>query len=394
MAIIPFTNEELLEIIKSKNAGATWEEVVELVNEKYGNARTYESVRSAYRRNIMSVDEHLGEAVKTLQDIAKLRKDNTKKNKHNSAVIKYLNSAESVLEQIQEAIKTIKFEKVKLPSFKRDSSKKDMTLELLVSDVHYGKKTKTFNSKICRKRMKELTRTVIAEIRRNQRLYNVEELIIALIGDLIENATMHELESMRSSEFSNARQVQLAIESLFQDLILPIANIGIKIRIPCVTGNHDRDGHDQTMINQGEENLSWIIYNTLELLSKAHGLKNVTFVITDGSFLIERIYGNNVLYEHGHNMKMGSINRKTMENFMNMRASQTKKVIDFFRCGHWHEPTSFGRGRIMINGSVQGTDSYSELLGFSSDPVQILNFYIDSDQRPTCFYKSFPILLS
>ena len=65
-----------------------------------------------------------------------------------------------------------------------------------------------------------------------------------MIGDVIENADFHGQESEKGCEFSTSRQVQEAINSMFYDLVLPIAMTGIEIYVPCVRGNHDRIGHN------------------------------------------------------------------------------------------------------------------------------------------------------
>src|SRR5690606_42018520 len=66
--------------------------------------------------------------------------------------------------------------------------------------------TVTFNLEILKKRLKEVTDVTLKEIARDQAHYNVERLIIALLGDIIESYTMHNLESARGCEFGNSRQ--------------------------------------------------------------------------------------------------------------------------------------------------------------------------------------------
>jgi hypothetical protein len=82
-----------------------------------------------------------------------------------------------------------------------------------------------------------------------------------------------------------------------------------------------------------------------------------------------------------------------MNNALSRRQSQINKIIDFFRIGHWHEVTQHGQGRAMVNGSVPGQDSYADSKGYNSEAVQILNYYVETKNRPTCFFRSFPIYL-
>lgn len=295
------------------------------------------------------------------------------------------------LEAVAAAIKNLKLEGIKIPKFVADKKKRNMTMEAMLSDIHYGKKSKTFNLEICRKRMNNFTEIFLREVEDNKKLFNVEKVILALLGDIIESFTMHGIESALSSEFGNSKQVQSSIESLFKDVILPIAQTGIPIEVPCVTGNHDRTEHGRTFNDPGLNNLTWIIYNSLKLLCEASGLKNVKFHIPTESYIVLPIYDNHCLYEHGDNTKAPT--KVAFEALMTARSKQVGKVLDFGRFGHWHEYACYDRGRIIVNESVCGQDSYAQVLGYNSTAGQTINYYIETEDRPNCFFKSFPVYL-
>lgn len=298
---------------------------------------------------------------------------------------------EAVLTTIKNAISNVKIPKFKVKKFKAHK-KNNMTMELMISDVHYGKKTETFDLQVCKVRMRELTTVFLKELAVAQKDFNVHRIIVGLLGDIIESYTMHGIESSMSSEFPNSVQVKEAIESLFYDVILPIAQTGIKIEIPAVTGNHDRSETRSTMHNPGETNLSWIIYNALDLLIKQSKLKNVTMYIPKDSYVLLEIYNNSVLYEHLDNVK--SPTEDSFEKLIQKRSTQLGVVIDFLRGGHWHKYLCFGRGRIIVNEPVCGQDSFAKVLGYDTQSGQTINFYVESDKRPSCFYKSFPVYLT
>lgn len=327
------------------------------------------------------------------KDIVEIKKiSNTKKyiSKLEAQLVEKRLTEETILGAISDGVSKIQLPKLKVKKFKA-SKKRNMTVELMISDVHYGKSSDTFNLVVCRKRMKELTEVFLREIVDAQKQHNVHHLIIALLGDIIESYTMHGVESSLSSEFSNPVQVKEAIESLFFDVILPIAKLGIPVTIPAVTGNHDRAEHNRTMQNPGENNLTWIIYNSIAMLIKQSGLTHVNMIIPKDSFVLLDIYNNVALYEHTDNVKAAT--EVAFENHIQKRSTQTGKVIDFLRGGHWHKYLCYGRGRIIINESVPGQDSYARVLGYDSHAGQTINYYIETDERPTCFYKSFPVYL-
>lgn len=295
------------------------------------------------------------------------------------------------LAAIKDSIKDIKIEKILIPKTPKSNGKIKMTIEAMLSDIHYGRKTKTFNLEVCRRRMKQFTSILLQEIEDNKKLYDVEKLILALLGDIIESYTMHGIESTLSCEFGNARQMQAAIESLFKDVLLPVAMTGLPIEVPCVTGNHDRTEHTRTFNDPGLNNLTWVIYNALKDLCEASGLKNIKFHIPIDSYVVLPIYGNHCLYEHGDNSK--AFTKVAFESLMNNRSKQIGKVLDFARFGHYHEYVCWDRGRIIVNESVGGQDSYANVLGHNSTAGQTINYYIESPDRFNCFFKSFPVWL-
>lgn len=382
-----YTKEQISFLCEARERGLSWKDVCLLFNKTFDASASETALRKKYSR--FKLDPDYVTKIATTSEKRKLRlKEN---NEVNATLLKHILVKDSLLEEIKKVVSKLKPLSLQKIKHKKSPEKKDMTLELLLSDIHYGKKTSTFNLKVCRARLQDLISTVIKEIDRNKKNYNVEKVIVALLGDIIESFSMHELESAAGCEFGDSFQVQAAIESLLKDVILPLSTLGIPLVLPCVTGNHDRVNPNRTMNDPGKNNVTWIIYNTLKLLCETLNLKHVEFIIPESPFALLKIYNNTVLYEHGDNTK--NMNRSTLENFMNNRASQLREVIHFMRLGHYHEPTVLGRGKIIVNGSVPGQDSYSMIMGFRAEPVQILNYYINTDERPTCFYKSFPIYL-
>jgi hypothetical protein len=298
---------------------------------------------------------------------------------------------EQLTKMVAESLRGLAIEKVKVPKLSPNKGEK-MTMEAMISDVHYGKKTDVFNLEVCRNRIREFTKVFLEEMgRKKKEGYNVEKVIVALIGDLIESYTMHGLESAAGCEFGNSQQVQSAITSLYYDLIRPIAETGVEVFVPCVSGNHDRSETNRTMQEPGLNNLTWIIYNSLEEYCKIAGLKNVTFQIARGSYLIGKVYENNILWEHGDNANANT--KRGFEALMEQRARQNNVTLHFGRFGHYHEYLCCDRGRIIVNESVCGQDSYAHVKGFNTSAGQTINYYVKTDSRPTCFYYSFAVYL-
>lgn len=340
-----------------------------------------------YKNSFNKEDYH----IKKLKDLARTKKTNSYTAKENRTILQAWNDWDDILESVKSASKNVNKIKSKKKKITKSKKKMGMTKELLLSDIHFGKLTKTFNLEILKKRLEEVVSATISEINRDSKEYNIDEIVVAFLGDIIENYSMHVLESAKGCEFGNARQVYEALTVLFKQVIVPLSELGIPMRVVGVTGNHDRDGSQRTMHDPGEENFTYIIYNGLKDFSEAAGLKNIKFIVPIEPWAIVDIYGNNVLYEHYDNCK--SPDRKGLEGHMTKRAHQLGVLLDYMRGGHFHEPTSFKNGRIQINGCLTGNDSFASVLGFNGEASQTLNSFVNSKNRKYKMYRSFNILL-
>lgn len=337
---------------------------------------------------------HFPETEKALTEIKLQSEVKSYVRKLEKQVVEFQLFEKRVTEDVVRAISSLQIKKVEIPKAHISRHKPAMTLELMLSDIHYGKLTggdNPFNLSICRARIRHVVEVLLREIEQHRQHFNVERLILAVIGDIIESYTMHGLESSIGCEFNNPKQVDEAIESLWFDVLVPLSKTGLKIDFVGVTGNHDRTETKRTMNKPGVNQLTWIIYRGLERLAKTAGMKNVTFHIPEECFHVLDIYGAPCLYEHTDNTN--SPERKSLEGLIQKRSKQVGKQILFLRGGHWHESINYDRGRIIINESVPGQDGYSETMGFNSQAGQTINFYIQTSVRKTPFYKSFPVAL-
>jgi hypothetical protein len=387
-----FTDAQLAEIVLLRAKGLEWAEVCDKLNNKFDCGASIDAVKRAWSKygNFFESDSPTVR-VAELKEIQRVKRSNSRTARENRDILDYVNAKEQLLSGMKAAVAEL----AKLPPVMinkiHPSGKKRMTMELLVGDLHLGQKTPNYNLVKARARLREMTAVVLKEVVRNSKLYDVHRLIVAFLGDLIASATMHGLDSARGCEVGNSEQVVLAIKWLFADVLMPLAQTGLDIDVPAVTGNHDRAEAYQTMYDPGANNLTWIIYNTLEEMCRARGLTNVRFHIVRSGFVTLPIYSDTALYEHGDLAK--GVTRDCLETWFNKRQTQLKKILTYFRLGHWHEAAVYGRGRIVVNPSLMGSDSYAELKGFASEASQVLNYYVDTKDRPTTFYRSFPIWL-
>lgn len=401
LTVDKFTDVEIAFIASLKEEAALdWAAITEKFNKKFRKDKSLDAVKKGYQRNRDRLSDP-NNYVKLLKDTARTRKANAFNAKDLKTVIEDWNNREDILDAIAGAAKSIsKITATPLKLPKPGKSAKGMTLELLISDVHVGKLTKTFNHEVLKRRLRQLAETTIKEMQRAAEHYKIDRVILAFMGDLIESATMHGVESARQCEFGNSQQVEEALKQMFHLVVAPICKAAeqLKAEVDCVgvTGNHDRTEEHRTFNSPGEENVTWIIYKTMEEFSKLSGLK-CKWHIPAEPFQYMEIYGEGVIYEHYDNVK-GNNKAAGIESLLSKRINQIKKSVVFIRGGHFHEPMETGIGKIVINGNVPGNDSFSTVLGFDCEPSQTLNFYIERDRsdsikRQTSFYKRFLIQL-
>ena len=307
-----------------------------------------------------------------------------------NAGLKALN-VETLEQWVKEAIAGIKVSKDKVAKPPVSKGKRNMTMELLLSDWHIGKKTKTFDHKVAKQRLQQYMEVFHKELSVYQKSFNVERIVIANIGDLIESFTMHDLESAIACEFNNPEQLRMAIELLFNEVLKPVVKTGIKVDFVGVAGNHDRTERKKTMVDIGKNHMSWTVYHAVKMLSEASGYKNIKFTIPENTGTVLDIYGSKVLYEHGDHMK--GKDARSAESHISKRSQQLGVMIDMLRSGHYHEYAVYGRGRVIINESLCGQDGFSETSGYNSHAGQSINYYIENKDRPNSFYHSFPVYL-
>lgn len=393
------TDAELAFIVEAKESGQyTVNEIAEKFNKKFKRDINYTFIRNQYDRykDLFLMDDGHSKVLKSLHRSKAASSRNAKEVRD---IVKAWNQRDDILEAINNAVKdALKSSKTKAKRPKavkaKKSSKPSMTKELLLSDIHFGKRTDKFNLEVLKKRLTEVTEVTIKEIERDSTHYNVERIVVAMLGDIIESSTMHGLESAKGCEFGNSMQVYAAIKYLYELVLKPLGEYaqkkGIKIDVPCVTGNHDRTEPSRTYHNPGEDNLTYIIYNSIKDMCKLSGF-NMNFMIPKEPWQIITIYNKNVMYEHFDNAR--SADRKGLETLMSKRTLQLGIPLHFMRGGHFHEPTAFGYYKIIVNGSLPGNDSFSSVLGFNCEAAQTLNSYVSTKTRPNPFYKSLVIQL-
>lgn len=388
-----FTDGQLAQIMIWREAGWTYEEIAEGYGKKYRQETTTRSIRNAVDRyaHLFEAGQVVGD-IQVLRAVARTRMNASQTAKENRTILAALNEQEDILTQVKGMIQTLPRYIDKLPKPVTVKGKPSMTVEAMLSDLHFGKKTQHFNIEIARNRLRTYTNVLLAEIERKSQTYNVDHVIIGMLGDMIENAVMHGKESTASCEFGNPEQIRFMIQLLYAEVIVPVAKTGIKITAIAITGNHDREEERPTFNNPGKNSLTWIGYQAIKSLADQAGLTNITWNIPEGVYTTLCIYGTHILYEHGDRIK-GDNGKKSFLSHIAKRSAQLGLVIKGLRIGHWHEYSCLDNGKVIINASLCGQDSYADVNGYSSIPGQTINYYVQTKNRDNSYYHSLLVQL-
>jgi hypothetical protein len=245
-------------------------------------------------------------------------------------------------------------------------------VEILFSDMQIGKLCADYNTDVARERMKKFSSGVLEIIENSQ--YKIERIILASLGDIVEDNMKHGVGSAAACDTGLAEQMADAIGLIWQELIVPLASINVRTDVMCIAGNHGSSQHKgMDVFKAGRSSYDYPIYRALQMLSEAAGLTNVNFIIPEGVFGYLNVYGNYVIYEHGY---FNQATEKGMNDQMKKRGQQIKKHVEYYRQGDKHNVQAFDCGKIVLNGAFFGNDSnateYAGVLGFSAIPAQVV----------------------
>ena len=204
---------------------------------------------------------------------------------------------------------------------------------------------------------------------RDNRPYQVEELVIAALGDMLTGDIHDEL------RITNEKVVLEATFQLAQDMgdwIETLIPEYPRIRIRGTFGNHGRLTQKPSF-KDAFNNWDWLFMKTLQLrLSK---YQSVDFEVTKAAQVPVVIYDKRILLWHGDGVRStmvdvpwGGIMRfcKKLSDTWRLQ----RQPIDHFAIGHWHEANQIRAGWILMNGSVKGPDEYSLARFGGGQPAQ------------------------
>ena len=288
---------------------------------------------------------------------------------------------ELIIDSVKEAIVPIPY--INNITYKPVGDKKEEEEAVLVlSDVHVGKVTKSYNPKIFKERLDKVKNGMlrIVELLRNG--YSLNTLNIILGGDIVDGEGIYPTQAMSIDQGALKQVFQTGVPE-FSNMFINFLKYFKKIRIHCVRGNHGRSGRfaDET------SNWDMALYEACKIATQNY--KNIEWNISYSWENMFKIYDWKFLLIHGHQVKMAMNIPHYGVTSKGMRWQGSMGHFDYLVMGHFHvaQYCEWNEWEYMMNGTFSSDDEFSqEIIGLMGSTKQLF-FGIHPRKGVTWRYK-------
>lgn len=254
---------------------------------------------------------------------------------------------------------------------------------LLLSDLHWGevvnreemRGVNEYSVEIARARLRRVVRSTIELCLVHTAAPEYPGIVVALGGDMVSGGIHEELADTDDLPAIPA-SVDCA-EHLIAALRLLAEAFG-RVFVPCVDGNHDRDGKHIRYKGRAQHSYGWLIYQMLE--REFRNDDRIVFQISAENDVVYELAGRRYLLTHGDQIgarggdgiigALGPIRRGAIKLAGQYAALGLQP--DTTIMGHWHQAITLRD--IIVNNTLKGWDEYARqaLRAPASTPSQVL----------------------
>ena len=137
------------------------------------------------------------------------------------------------------------------PATETADSKQEESAVLVMTDIHYGRKTSSYNPSVCLERLDRVG-AHLARVRQLLAEYNITELVIALIGDVNDGTDIYATQPHHQA-ITNVEHQARELSTYLAHWLEKQSQVWPSIRVEAVPGNHGRAGrfaHDLHAVRQ------------------------------------------------------------------------------------------------------------------------------------------------
>lgn len=277
--------------------------------------------------------------------------------------------AEALIRTVAKALTPLKFAAppMKARKYKRDQTKESAVL--LLSDIHFGKTTSTYNSEMAIASVCDVLERTVRIIDLHRGAFPIEELHIMMLGDIVDGELIYPTHP-HHIDSGVIDQIFSPLPVLVQK-IAELTTRGLKVHLHGVPGNHGRISKHMDELS----NFDFMFYKVLEVALS--GVKGVTFDFPRGWRNVVTVQKTRFLMFHGDQIKM-TLNLPwygVTTRVSRWAVAQTVDGFDVAVHGHFHvlSHVEWGGKTILANGTLVDRDEFAlEKLGLESTRAQWL----------------------
>jgi len=407
--IKPWNDQERAQAVRLKGSGET---VVEIAR---AMGRSYESIRNVLRRAALTVPPGDAAApvpgpgeppkIKTIEEDRKLvdegywKRSHSELSKKYAALLKDQNLVDRLVAEVKATAPIGYSPSPVVPARRSRTAGKPQSAVLEFSDTHIGAvvqpgQTLTFGSydfPTFLARLKYLEESIISIVT-NHINTSVPELVIAMLGDMLDGALAHSNECGQLNPMFN--QFFAGGHALAQ-FLRNLAPHFPRVRIYDVVGNHSRfqNQHRMPTVNK-HSNFDKFLYAFVHSLVR--DIPNIEWELTAQPFQTFEVNGSHFFAGHGETLRggdkmLGIPNHavgRTVSTVTQLHNKHSLRAPNYYLFGHLHRNISLphATGDVIINGGFVGVDGYGLNEMFTpADPMQKL-FFVHEQYGKTAAY--------
>lgn len=274
-------------------------------------------------------------------------------------------------------------ETYKIEPKKKTNGRSMATAITLASDWHIEEEVKSsqvnglnkFNIDIAKERAEKYFKVVAQLIEVHNKEYQIDDLILALLGDFI-SGTIHD-DLKEANNIQPTEAIWNAQKLIASGIRYLLDNTKVNLIIPCSSGNHGRITAKQRTSTEYGNSLEILMYKQLK--DFFHNEKRVKFIVNDSYLTYVDVYNYKLRFHHGHALRygggIGGIFIPTFKAISQWNKS-TPANWDFF--GHFHQLKD--GGNFISNGSLIGYNAYANRIKADYEKPKQFFGIIDEDR--------------
>lgn len=266
---------------------------------------------------------------------------------------------------------------IKIPKFKvKKNGENEEVAVILISDVHVGKKTKSYNHKEFIVRLGVLEKGILSVVTAHRSIRPVRKLVVVFNGDVIDAESIYPSQAIDHISLKLIDQIFSYAVPKFTEFLGFCAENFEEVVVYGNKGNHGRLNASKWSSSRST-NWEFVFLKALEMATR--NVSNIEWHIDTKDWKsLFRVQGHGFLATHGDMIRMyysTPIYGMTRQSMRWANAYQRKIKLSYFLFGHFHSAGSFrfNHVNIIMNGSFVSNCPYAEEhLGVASVPEMML----------------------